>query len=296
MLYATMPLIAPKNRAMWDSLRTRYLRSVVAIGSFLSRCQFEPMTDFVNLTTDGKVQRTSFVNSWTSTVNFDGVAREEGGVSLPAKGWLASGPDGRVERTVIDGAVRTRVRLSDRWFLDPEGSETFVDGIRTTGSVYLKKVDDSTVALSLAGTQDHVDLVPASLPWPATKVHAVDRNSGVVVALEDRGAGTFRLAASSGRFVLLRGDFSAFTASLTVPAHLVGRVRPTGSGWELAWNQVASGPVQVRVVGVDGKTLYSKSETRTAGVARMSLPRFSSQAWVRIVSPQASQILPLPRL
>lgn len=282
---------------MWDSLRTRYLRSIVAIGAFLSRTQFEPMTDFVNLSADGKVQRTSFANGWTSTVNFDAVTREEGGSSLPAKGWLALGSDGRVERAVLDGATRTRVRLSDRWFLDPEGSEAFVDGIRTTGSVHLKKLDDTTVALSLVGDQDHVDLVPASLPWPATRLRAVDRSTGSAVALEDRGAGTLRLEASNGRFVRLHGDFSAFAASLPkVPVRLAGRVVPMGSGWELAWTQTAPGPVQVHVVGSDGSVLYRTSLTRAAGPARLSLPRFAVQAWVRIETPQGRQVLALPRL
>jgi len=296
MLYATMPLIAPKDRAMWDSLRTRYLRSAVAVGAFLSRTQFEPMTDFVNFSADGKVQRTAFGNGWTSTVNFDGVARTEGGVSLPAKGWHASGTDGLVQRVVLDGATRTRVRLSDRWFLDPEGSEAFVDGVRTTGSVYLKRLDDSTVALSLVGDQDHVDLVAASLPWPATRLRAQDRNTGAAVALEDRGAGTLRLTAAAGRFVLLRGDFGAFAVSLAkVPVRLAGRVIPTSNGWDLEWMQDASGPVQVRVVAADGRTLYRTSLTRSAGPAQQNLPRQATQAWVRIETTGASQVLALPR-
>ncbi|MEN9354188.1 MAG: hypothetical protein RL318_1513 [Fibrobacterota bacterium] len=297
MLYATMPLIAPKNRAMWDSLRVRYMRSTLAIGAFLSRTQFEPMTDFVNLSGDGKVQRTAFANGWTSTVNFDAKAREEGGTSLPAKGWRASGPDGVVERAVIDGAVRTRVRLSDRWFLDPEGSEAFVDGIRTAGSVSLARMDDTTVALSIIGDQSLVDLVPAALPWPATRLRAQDRTSGAAVALEDRGAGTLRLAATAGRFVLLRGDFGTFTSRIVATKPLLaGRVSPVPHGWELSWSQVASGPVQVRVLGADGRSLYRISQSSNAGVVRMTLPRFATQAWVQIETSQASQVLALPRL
>jgi hypothetical protein len=62
------------------------------------------------------------------------------------------------------------------------------------------------------GDQDHIDIMPSALPWPAMRLRALDRASGGAVPLEDRGAGTFRLPAAAGRFVLLRGDFSGFSA------------------------------------------------------------------------------------
>jgi len=295
MLYATMPLVSPKDRRMWDTLRPRYMRSIVAVGSFLSRAQFAPMTDFVYLSDDAKVQKTVFGNGWTVAANFDSRERSESGTALPPNGYAASGPDGAVERRKLDGAVRTRVRLDDRWFLDPEGTEASLDGIRTTGQVYLARMDDSTVALSIVGDQAHVDLSPPSLPWPAKAVRAMRRTGGQATDLVDAGSGWLRLEAATDKFYLLRGDFGAF--SDTPVASRVGvwtRLSRNPGGWELSWTQDRGARASISIVALDGRRVFERTVSVGAGVQRLRLPRIPGRSWIRLDSEAGRRILSMP--
>jgi hypothetical protein len=295
MLYATMPLIAPKDRRMWDTLRSRYMRTILAVGSFLARTHFETMTEFVTLSDDAKVQKTVFGNGWNVAANFDSRERGESGTPLPPNGFLAKGAEGFVERRKLDGVVRTRVRLDDRWFLDPEGSEATMDGIRTSGQVFLKRLGDTTLALSIVGDQEHVDIAPASLPWPAKSVRAVRRSGGQATDLVDAGSGWSRLRTSVDRFYLIHGDFGAFQdTQVAKRAGVWARISRRTMGWELSWTQDRGSNASVSIVAADGKSIYRTTIPVGTGIQRLSLPGVPRRSWVRIESEAGERILSIP--
>jgi len=296
MLYATMPLIMPADHRMWDTLRPRYLRSVVAVGSLLRRCHFEAMTGWEVLSEDRKVQRSAFANGWTVSANFDRVARSEAGESLPPKGYLAVSGGERIERAFLAGAVRTRVRQSDRWFLDPEGTQATVDGVRTTGSVFLQRLDDTTVALSLVEKQTSVALAPADLPWPAPSVAAFRRRTGEAVATTDLGGGWIDLPAPGGeRFFLLRGRFGAFRSAASRPASLPGAALVRGPlGWRVRWIQSRAGTASFERFDAAGRIERLPATAGSAGVNTLDLPPAAMPTWIRLSTPEGRRILSIP--
>ena len=93
---------------------------------------------------------------------------------MPGKGYLATNGNELVERMNLDGAVRSRLHFQDRWFLDPEGSQASIDGVRTSDAVFLRKENDTTLLLSLPGSQSCVDFLPSQLPWPATRLATLE--------------------------------------------------------------------------------------------------------------------------
>ena len=294
MLYATMPLIMPADRGMWDSLRTRYLRSINVLEPFLERCQFSSMTDWEAVSTDRKVQRTRFGNGWTVVANFDAVMRDEAGTSLPPKGYLASGPGERIERTFLDGAVRSRVRTENRWFVDPEGSSTTLDGVRTSGQVLLVRESDSILALAILGGQNGIELDPRHLPWPSPGLTASTR-SGQEVPLADAGGGWLGLSTTGqGRFFRLHGAFGAFTGiAPTNPRLLSARVFATARGWELRWNQTSDAPAVITLIDLRGKVLHRDPVAGRRGQNSTFLPHTSALAWVRVETRGESKFVTL---
>jgi hypothetical protein len=295
-LYATMPLIMPTGRKMMDSLRVRYLRSANLLGDLHARCGFAAMTDFVTLSADRQVQRTTFSNGWTVSANFDAVSRTDGGFSLPAKGFVATGDGERIERTVLDGAVRSRARLSDRWFLDPEGSLATLDGVRTDGATYLRKDSDSTLLLSFVGDQDHVDILPGSLPWPSSTLRASLWGTSTSAALTDAGSGWLRLSKTgTNRFYRLAGTFGGFTGLKTANRVRSGlHVVRSGSGWGCRWTQDAPGPVHLEMFQADGRILFTQSLSASAGANGFSLPPSRGRVWVRLHGTAGSETAPVP--
>lgn len=296
-LYATMPLIQPVDRTMFDSLRPRYLRSVIAVGALLTKCQFEPMTGWDVLSEDRRVQRARYGNGWTVDVNFDKLARQDAGMALPAKGWYASGAGESVERTVLDGAVRTRVRMADRWFLDPEGTSATLDGVRTAGAVFIKREDDSTLSLSLLGVQSQVELSAASLPWASTSLRAFRRGGGgTSVALSDMGDGWARLSAPAGeRFFLLRGNFGDFQKLGVSRGGLSGlALQRSPRGWRLRWFQESAGIVALARFDVRGNRLISHRVAGVEGLNTLDLTSSSTPTWIRITTPSGTRVLAIP--
>ena len=295
-LYATMPLIMPRGRTGFDSLRSRYMRSIALLGGLHARCGFQAMTDFEILSDDGRVQRTRFGNGWTVAANFDATTRSEAGFDLPPEGFLATDGRERVERTTLDGAVRSRLRLADRWFLDPEGSTATLDGIRTDGATFLRRDDDTSVLLSMVGDQDHVDLLTTSLPWPAGSVRIRIAGTNASSLLAELDGGWVRLQKDQNhRFYRLSGDFGTFTglARTSRPSHGLRLVR-VDDGWECRWTQEAAGAVRVEGYGADGRLLFSRPLVATAGANRVVVPAPSGPAWIRWRSSSGSEAVKVP--
>ncbi len=303
-LYGTMPLIMPAGRKMMDSLRVRYLRSANLLGGLHSRCGFAAMTDFILLSSDRLVQRTTFANGWTVSANFDATARIEAGFTLPSKGFEATGNGERIERTMLDGAVRSRARLSDRWFLDPEGSLASLDGVRTDGALYLRKDSDSTLLLAFVGDQDHVDILSSSLPWPTASLRASLWQTTTSVSLADAGSGWLRLSkVGTGRFYKLSGSFAGFTGLKNNLRRSTGlHVVLAGSGWECRWTQDAPGPVRLEMFQANGRILLARNVVAASGANRLAFPNSggpagppaAGPAWIRLRGTAGTEIAALP--
>lgn len=299
MLYATMPLIMPKSRAMWDSLRPRYLRTILTLGPFLQRTHFARMVRWETRTDDRRVQSTEFDNGWRVFANFDSIPRSGAGFDLPPKGFSAMGPGSleRVERTLLDGAVRTRVRMSDRWFLDPEGSECNVDGIRTPGPVGLRRLDDSTLLLTILGSQDHVDIRSSALPWPSTSLGIRDRSGRRSIAITRLDSGWTRVSSDSTSFLLLSGDFSR-SASARPPseAGLSAALRRTGNAWTLEWIQTSDQEVHLRRFGPHGRRVEVGHAAGVAGWNHRIVPALPYPSWILLENSEGSIRIAVPPL
>lgn len=280
-LYATMPLVMPVDRKMWDSLSLRYLRTMNAVGAILRRCQFQEMTRWENLSSDSRLQRTTFGNGWTVSVNFDVLPRLEAGIALPGKGYLAGDGTESVERRVLDGAVRTRVRLRDRWYLDPEGRRARIEGVATDRPVLLRRVDDSTILVSLPAPPDTLRLRPDSLPWPASAIR-VARMDGTAFPTSTSGSDLV-LRPGGQKFLRLRGDFGGLRSG-TAPrrALLPPRLLFRDGAWTLRWHQEDAATVRVQQVDAKGARLLRRDVQASTGWNETILPPSPTPTWVRI--------------
>lgn len=294
LLYGTMPLIMPATRKMWDTLSLRYMRTIVAVGASLRRSHFAPMTGWERLSADAMVQRGVFGGGWTVTVNFDARARSEGGIELPPKGYSAGDGTESVERREVSGAVRTLVRLRDRWYLDPEGKPTRADGVAADRPVFLARLDDSTLSLVLPGGADSLRLRPDSLPWPASGLRVLKADGS---PFPSQAAEPDLVVRPGGeRFLLLRGALSAWRVG-TVP-RLRGpapRLRREGDSWLLAWHQDADAGARIRMVDAAGRQLLSRSVDGRPGWNEIRLPRSASMGWILLDGPESRRIPVPPR-
>jgi len=295
-LYATIPLIQPKGRAMWDSLATRYLRSMVLLGSLNDRTGFSPMTEFVNLSADRAVQRTTFQSGWTVTANLANQVGDAGGTTLPPYGFLATNGSESVSRTVIAGGVRSRVRLSDRWYLDPEGSRVRVDGVVTDGPVFLRRESDTTLLLALVGNQTSIELEPGILPWPSTSLRAATQTTGLAVALASNDSGSLVLTKlGNEKFYRLYGKFGALSSVSAKASFRPGlRISPRGQNLSCRWIQSRPGPAQLDLFSASGRHLAALSVGGASGANLANLPAPGSPSWLRVTTPDGQETVAIP--
>jgi len=289
-LYVTMPLIVPSGRAMWDSLQSRYMRSINLLGSLHSRCGFAAMIDFKELTTDYLVQQTKFSNGWTVTANFDTVDRTTGTEVIPANGFLAQGGDERIERTYLNGKIRSRVRLQDRWFLDPEGSLAEVDGIRTEGALFMRKENDSTLLLSFVGTQNYVDISPTRLPWPATHIRAVLYQKDSTITVSDVGSNWLHLIREGNLFIRLIGDYSTWKAS-PISDHSKRSMNFTPkirANHIIEWEQTTAGFTTLQVMKPNGQIVFRKTVSGARGMNQYYLPSIHGVCILHLQTPDGA--------
>lgn len=296
-LYATMPLIQPDGRAMWDSLAARYLRSMVLLGSLHERAGFAPMTEFVTLSQDRALQRTRFANGWSVVANFAAQTRDAEGASLPPDGFVAQRFGERVERSLSRGAILDRLLLSDRLYLDPEGALARRDGVRTTGPVFVRRESDTTLLLAFVGDQAWVDLDPAALPWPSGALRASVRGSGASVALATVDSGMVRLArVGSERFYRLHGAFGAFSgAAHRSAARSRLEIHPSGTRLSCQWTQSVADRVRLEMFSGNGARLWSRTVPGRAGWNRLEIPAPPAPSWLRLSNSTESVTAAVPR-
>ncbi|MBK9578911.1 MAG: hypothetical protein IPK50_13605 [Fibrobacterota bacterium] len=269
-LYGTMALVAPNGRAMWDSLRSRYLRTILLVGAAHDRYGFEPMTDFIPLSDDWRLQKTVYGNGWTVSANLDTVARIVGADTLAGNGFIASGSDGKIGRILTTGSPLNFVRLSDRWFMDPENSSMEWDGIRTIGGVSMVRTDDTTIHLAFTGSQESIDILPQELPWPTTTLRILATGASRPLGTTLDG-GWVRLERANSPFFRLHGAFGPFRKDQgpkrlsTIPLRILGGK----GGLELVWNQKDQAEFRIELFRLDGTLAGGRNGLGTSGENRV---------------------------
>lgn len=238
------------------------------------------MVDFQFLSSDRKVQRTRFQGGWTVEANFDRTDRTEGIQPLPPQGFSASDGRERIERVRIGGKTVSMVRLTDRWFVDPEGGSVDQDGIASSGAVLLRREGDSLLHLAMVGDQDRVLVDPPALPWPANIVSVEREFDSAPLATEADPSGRIILSrAKGGAFYKLRGRFAPLGVG-AIRRISRGRVFARGSGWHLQWNAGGESAVKWRRVDLRGRVLARWEGIVGPGDRAWALPAGHGPGWV----------------
>jgi len=290
-LYATMPLLAPVDHRMWDSLQVRYLRTVNLLGAINLRCGFAAMTGFLDLTDDHAVQRTEFDNHWTVTANFAPGNRVVGADTIPPKGFLAQGPGGeRVERLVRNGAPRSLVRLQDRWYLDPERTEAEVDGVRSAGAVRMKQIDDSTIQVVFLGDQQAIGISPSRFHWRTSSLRTTPSLDAPAVAMSPDSGGWCSLIRPPDQkivYLRLRPDANRILPPRSRTESMLS-VRQLASGLEVRWVQETAGEAVIESICIQGRR-RSVSFAGKSGVNRLTIAGGNGFQLVRLRLPTGSE-------
>lgn len=110
MLYGGVPLFWINNLGYgWNRNRPRLLESYAVTCKLHEAIGFDRMTGHQCLTTDGKVQATTWSSGARVVVNYDTVPRRAGGATLAPLGFLASAPGIRQQRTTDGHTAVTTV-------------------------------------------------------------------------------------------------------------------------------------------------------------------------------------------
>ena len=206
-LYASMPLFMPPDPGYWHENRDRFLTSYHLAGSVFREAGFARMTDHRMLTEDRQVQQSHFDNGWTVTANFGVSGFTIEGRILPKYGFFATDGKREVFRIKRENKTLSVSRLDDRLFINPSGSDQEFGGVRTRGSVFIKKESDH-LHLALIGTQNSIDVHPDSLPWQMSirKVTVENQSAGLQTETLDGGWVRIRKTGSQ-RFYHVFGTF-----------------------------------------------------------------------------------------
>jgi hypothetical protein len=169
-LYGTMPLFMPPSLQYWNSNLEKFITGYNLMTTVTRNIGYEKMVDHKFLTSDKKVQQTTFDNGWNVVVNFDTIPHTWDNKSLAAKGFYASdGAGSESFKLVVNGKNYGGSISDNRLFFNPFGSESNWKGLRTTQSVFLEKFTDF-VLVSFIGKQNYVDINLTDLPFHIQKI------------------------------------------------------------------------------------------------------------------------------
>ena len=166
-LYGTMPLFCPpySNEAIfWYNNLDKFLTSYHLVSSVFRSVGYSQMIKHEMVSDDWKVQKTTFSNSWEVMANFKDTTFQYNDIFLSPKGFYASDGDNEVYRLRENDNTIAVAKLSDRLFINPYLNEFEMDGVRTSGTVFLEKKEDY-IHLAFIGNQNFVDLNPSQFSW-----------------------------------------------------------------------------------------------------------------------------------
>lgn len=286
-LYGTPPMYWVNRGDLgftWSQpeLRERLLQSYRNTCRWHAEVMTSEMVSHEALTPDRLVQRSTFAGGREAVANLADEPREVkvGGqtYTLPPNGFVAMGPEFKLERVLDDGRVVSRIRSPQYAFVDGAGQATSVPGLAaaTPCTVYVESPERLRVcAGSAAATLNPRNLVEG---WDlgATRVFRLDpagqRERAVEVPLQN---GKFQLPATEVVLELATG-------SETRPADLVIgadglKLTPAAP----AQGQPLQAAVTVRNAGgtaVKGGRVELLVDGQTAASAALNVPARGSQA------------------
>ncbi|MFA7290504.1 MAG: T9SS type A sorting domain-containing protein, partial [Melioribacteraceae bacterium] len=168
-LYASMPLFLPPDQNYWNANRERFISSANLVSAVFRNCGFAKMTDHQFLSSDRKVQKSDYDNSWSVCANFSNSDFSFMNEILPSKGFYATNGEEFVFRKKYQGNTIAVTFLKDRIFINPMGKDITFSGIRSYGSTLIKKYDNYLV-VSFIGDQNFVDININEIPWKMKNV------------------------------------------------------------------------------------------------------------------------------
>ncbi len=163
-LYSSMPLVMPPSQLYWHQYKEKFITSMNLVSSVFRCCGFSKMRNHLFISSDKKIQQTTFDNGWKVTANFSNNDFIFDEFVLSSKGFYASDGINKVYRIKTNQGIVAAAELEDRIFINPYGNESELRGIKTSGTVLLKKHPDCLL-LALIGNQSYVDINPSEIPW-----------------------------------------------------------------------------------------------------------------------------------
>jgi hypothetical protein len=199
-LYGTMPLYLPSDRKYWNENFEKFIDGYHLISAVTRNVGYEKMTSHQFITTDWKVQKTTFANGWNIIANFDSLPYTWNGKNLAPKGFYASDDKGNeVYKLSEHGNIIDWAFAGSRLFFNPHGTEIAKNGVRTTGSVFIKNYGEYML-VSFIGKQHYVDLNASMLPYNISNINKVyDWFTGTPIALTDAGGGWKKLQKTNNK-------------------------------------------------------------------------------------------------
>ena len=199
-LYATMPLFMPPSMQYWNENLEKFISGYHFVSAVTRNVGYSQMTDHQFLSSDRKMQKTTFDNGWNVVVNFDSSPHEWNNLTIAPKGFYASGGEtDEAFKLVIGNQTVGCAFTGNRLFFDPFGSEASLKGLRTSQSVFMDKFPDYLL-VSFIGKQNYLDLKEADLPFEIQEINKVSEYySGTAVALTIQPDGWKRLIRPTGK-------------------------------------------------------------------------------------------------
>lgn len=199
-LYGTMPLYLPSGRKYWNENFEKFIDGYHLISAITRNVGYEKMTSHQFITTDWKVQKTTFANGWNIVANFDSLPYAWNGKVLAPKGFYASDEKGNeVYKLSEQGNIIDWAFADGRIFFNPHGTEIAKNGVRTTGSVFIKNYGEYLL-VSFIGNQNYVDLNASMLPYNISNIYKVyDWFTGIPISLIDAGGGWKKLQKTNNK-------------------------------------------------------------------------------------------------
>ena len=264
-LYASMPLFLPPDRAYWQEHREDFLTSYHLVSSVFRRAGFAAMEDHAMLTDDWQVQHTRFANGWEVTVNFGKQSYSHAEGQLGEFGFFASDGTESVGRILRGGRPLAFSQLKDRLFINPYGILQELHGVRTEKSCLIRK-SPGFLKLAFTGGQEFVDIHPDSLPWPMKFSRVVTEENRLAVETESLPDGWVRIEKKQGRlFYRLLGTFMRSSDRGAEPgaAPVLGIYpNPFRDVLNLSFTLAEEADVQISLVNIRGERVALLTDRR----------------------------------
>ncbi|MDP3642188.1 MAG: glycoside hydrolase [Bacteroidota bacterium] len=199
-LYGTMPLYMPPSKQYWYDNLEKFISGYHLMSAVTRNVGYSKMTGHQFVSSDRKIQKTTFDNGWNVVANFDSIPHVWNNMTLAAKGFFASG--GKTDeayKLVIDNKTIGFTLTGNRLFFNPFGTEASLKGLRTTQSVFCEKFTDYLL-VSFIGKQNYLDLNVVDLPFDIQEItRTTEYFSGATISLTTLTDGWKRLNRATGK-------------------------------------------------------------------------------------------------